>query len=386
MHHKMYTRIYLLLISGLAIIPSLQAQNKVTPVSKKDTLPAKTPEPRALGEIIISASRRPVRLDNVPSSVTVISKKTLENDMTVNTDITDILAREVPGLAPGTQTNSNVGQTLRGRSLLVMIDGIPQSTPLRNAEVDLRSIDPSVLERIEVLKGATAIYGNGAAGGLINYITTTPKEDHIISGKTMVNMTGALVSPKNSVGSRFNQVLQGKYKKFDYIISGVYEQTGEYKDAKGKLLGPNYSLGETDSYNAFAKVGYQVNSRQRIQLMYNYYRSLQNSNYTLVNGDIAKGIPATGILGKQTGVSTGAQGNHNLHLLYQADSLIGGTSLTADAYYESRNDIFYVSIGRFEGGDGQSHTRDKKKGLRLMFNSPLVNLPFPVHSPTVRIC
>ncbi|GEP89728.1 iron complex outermembrane recepter protein [Chitinophaga terrae (ex Kim and Jung 2007)] len=335
---------------------------------QKDTLSRKH-----LGEVVVSASRRPVTLDNVPSSVTVVTKKMLENDMAVTTDVTDILAREVPGMAPGAQTNSNVGQGLRGRSVLIMIDGIPQSSPLRNGEVDLRSIDPAVLERVEVLKGATAIYGNGATGGLINYITASPKGDKPISGRTSVNMTGGLVGLKNSVGGRFSQMLQGRAGKWEYMASGVYEQTGEYKDAKGKLVGPNYSLGETETWNGFAKVGYHINSRQKLQLMYNYFRSQQNSNYTLVNGDISKGIAATGILGKMSGVPTGSKGNHNVHLVYQADSLVGGTSLAADAYYESRDDIFYVSFGRFEGGDGQSHTLDKKKGLRLMLNSPLLN-------------
>jgi iron complex outermembrane receptor protein len=373
MHHTLNKGIFLVLLSGCSITVPLMAQQKTTSDHKKDCLPAKATQQKVLGEIVVSASRKPITLDNVPSSVTVITKKTLENDMTINTDVTDILAREVPGLAPGTQTNSNVGQTLRGRSVLIMIDGIPQSTPLRNGEVDMRSIDPGVLERVDVLKGATAIYGNGATGGLINYITATPKEDKILSGRTTINANGSLTSLKNSVGGRVSQMLQGKYKRFDYIVSGVAEQTGEYKDAKGNLVGPNYSLGETDSYNAFAKIGYQVNSRQRLQLMYNYYRSQQNSNYNVVNGDIAKGIPASGILGKPAGVSTGSRGNHNLHLVYQADSLIGGTSLSADAYYESRDDVFYISFGRFEGGDGQSHTLDKKKGLRLMLNSPLSN-------------
>lgn len=329
------------------------------------------PASRELGEVIVSASRKPEVLDNVPSSVTVISKKTLEDNMAVTTDITQILANEVPGFAPSAQTNSNVGQSLRGRSVLIMVDGIPQSTPLRNGEVDLRSIDPAVLERIDVLKGATAIYGNGATGGLINYITLTPKDDAVIAGKTTLNLTGTLAGLKNSVGGRIGQLLHGKYGKFDYAVSGVYERTGEWKDAKGKLLGPNYSLGETDSYNAFVKLGFAPTRRQRIQLMYNYYSSQQNSNYTLVNGDFLTGKPATGALGKQGGSPTGINGNHNLQLSYRADSLIGGTSLQADAYYESRDDVFYVSLGRFEGGDGQSHTLSKKKGFRFMFNSPL---------------
>ncbi|SHK75377.1 iron complex outermembrane recepter protein [Chitinophaga jiangningensis] len=350
----------------LFLAASAFAQKQAT--TEKDSL-----QQKHLGEVVVSANRRPVTLDHVPSSVTILSKKTLDNNMAVTTDVTDILAREVPGMAPGAQTNSNVGQGLRGRSVLVMIDGIPQSSPLRNGEVDLRSIDPAVLERVEVLKGATAIYGNGATGGLINYITANPTGDKPLSGKTSVNMTGGLVGLKNSVGGRFGQMLQGKSGKWEYMASGVYEQTGEYKDANGELVGPNYSLGETETWNGYAKAGYHINSRQKLQLMYNFFRSQQNSNYTLVNGDIAKGIPATGVLGKTAGTPTGSKGNHNVHLVYQADSLIGATSLTADAYFESRDDIFYVSFGRFEGGDGQSHTLDKKKGLRLMLNSPLLN-------------
>nr|WP_295866302.1 TonB-dependent receptor [uncultured Chitinophaga sp.] len=326
---------------------------------------------RALGEVIVSASRKPESLDNVPSSVTVLTRKTLEDNLAVTSDITQILANEVPGLAPSAQTNSNVGQSLRGRSVLIMIDGIPQSTPLRNGEVDLRSIDPAVLERIDVIKGATAIYGNGASGGLINYITLTPKDNTPIAGRTSINLTGSLASLKGSTGGRIGQLLHGKLGKFDYAVSGVYERTGEWKDAKGKLVGTNYSLGETDSYNAFVKLGYAPNRRQRIQLMYNYYNSQQNSNYTLVNGNFLTEQPATGVLGKQTGKPTGINGNHNLQLSWHADSLIGGTSLQTDAYYESRDDVFYVSLGRFEGGDGQSHTLSKKKGFRFMFNSPI---------------
>ncbi|MCW3464051.1 TonB-dependent receptor [Chitinophaga nivalis] len=373
MSNTIHKGICLCLLSGLGITTPLLAQQPPAPGKKNsDTTRLQTAATRALGEVVVTASRKPVTLDNVPSSVTIINRKTLENDMAINTDFTDILTREVPGMAPGAQTNSNVGQGLRGRAVLVMIDGIPQSTPLRNAEVDLRAIDPAVVGSVEVVKGATAIYGNGATGGLINFITASPATDKILSGKTSLNMTGSLTSLKNSVGGRISQQLQGRYKKWDYLVSGVYEQTGEYKDAKGQLLGPNYSLGETDSYNLFAKAGYQLNSRQRIQLMYNYYRSQQNSNYTLVNGNYAQGIPATGIPGKSTDAPTGAQGNHNVHLVYQADSLIGQTSLTADAYYASRNDIFYVSLGRFDGGDGQSHTLDRKAGVRLLFNTPLL--------------
>ncbi|CAH0173921.1 Ferric aerobactin receptor [Pedobacter sp. Bi27] len=329
-----------------------------------------------LDDVVISTSRKPEEIRNVTTSVSIVNKKKLEKEIAINPDLSAILANQVPGFAPTAQTGNNVGQNLRGRPMLVMIDGVSQSSPLRNAEVDLRSIDPSVLERIEVVKGATAIYGNGAAGGLVNYITMVPDTAASFAGKTQINLNGSLVKVKNSEGGRINQMFYGKLGKFDYVVSGMYEQTGEYKDAKGDVVGPNYSLGETDSYNAFAKFGYIPAKNQRIQLTYNTYSSLQNSNFTLVNGNLATGQKATGVLGKPLGIPTGVDYNHNLNLSYKIDSTFLHSSLNVDVYYETRKDVFYVSLGRFDGGDGQSLAKNDKKGARLFLETPVLNLDF----------
>ncbi|MFC1225165.1 TonB-dependent receptor [Pedobacter sp. BG31] len=327
-----------------------------------------------LDDVLISTSRKPENIKNVTASVTIVNKQKLEKELAIVTDLSTILANQVPGFAPTAQTGNNVGQNLRGRPMLVMIDGVSQSSPLRNAEVDLRSIDPSVLERIEVVKGATAIYGNGAAGGLVNYITMVPDTAARFAGKTQLNLNGSLVKVKNSEGGRISQMFYGKLGKFDYVVSGMYEQTGEYKDAKGDVVGPNYSLGETDTYNAFAKFGYVPAKHQRIQLSYNTYSSLQNSNFTLVNGNLATGQKATGVLGKPFGIPTGVDYNHNLNLSYKIDSTFLHSSVHADVYYETRKDVFYVSLGRFDGGDGQSLAKNDKRGARLFLETPILDL------------
>jgi len=334
------------------------------------------PVPNTLDDVLISTSRKPENIKNITTSVSIVNKKKLEKEMAITSDLSTILANQVPGFAPTAQTGNNVGQNLRGRPMLVMVDGVSQSSPLRNAEVDLRSIDPSVLERIEVVKGATAIYGNGAAGGLVNYITMVPDTAARFAGKTQLNLNGSLVKIKNSEGGRINQMFYGKMGKFDYVVSGMYEQTGEYKDAKGDVVGPNYSLGETDTYNAFAKFGYVPTKNQRIQLTYNTYSSLQNSNFTLVNGNLATGQKATGVLGKPLGIPTGVDYNHNLNLSYKIDSTFLHSSLHADLYYETRKDVFYVSLGRFDGGDGQSLAKNDKRGARLFLETPILNLNF----------
>ena len=128
-----------------------------------------------LSEVIVSAGRTKETIDEVPSSVSIVGLKTLQQNINITTNLGDILENRVAGLAPSTGLSSNFGQTLRGRSLLIMVDGVPQSTPLRNGAMDLRALDPAVIERIEVVKGATAIYGNGTAGGLIKYFTRIPR-------------------------------------------------------------------------------------------------------------------------------------------------------------------------------------------------------------------
>ena len=323
-----------------------------------------------LSEVIISAGRNLETIDEVPSSVTILGRKSIEQNLNITTNLGDILENRVSGLAPSTGLSSNFGQTLRGRSLLVMIDGVPQSTPLRNGAMDLRALDPAVIERVEVVKGATAIYGNGAAGGLINYFTRSPKTARLLNSQTSVGITGSLVKKSNSMGGRFSQMFYGAKGKFNYVLSGVYEQTGEQKDADGDVQPPVYGLGETDSYNAFAKLGYNFNPDHKVQLSYNFFSSRQTTNYLTVNGDYRNGIKTSAVLGESKGVPQGVRGNHNLGMQFSGQTGIAGTRYDADFYYQSVDNIFFFSEVFVDGGI--SRILSKKNGARLVLNTPLV--------------
>ncbi|WHT39222.1 TonB-dependent receptor plug domain-containing protein [Myroides sp. mNGS23_01] len=159
----------------------------------------------ALNEIVITAGRRAENIATIPSSVTIINQKEMEKQMSVTTDISMILSNLVPGLGSATNKGTSSGQTLRGRPLLVLIDGIPQSTPLMNGARDIRSIAPFAIERVEVIKGATAIYGNGSTGGIINYITKKKQGDNAFGGTTVL---GTSFNPANSSGTLGYKVSQ----------------------------------------------------------------------------------------------------------------------------------------------------------------------------------
>ncbi|PUB34534.1 iron complex outermembrane receptor protein [Elizabethkingia sp. YR214] len=327
-----------------------------------------------LDEVIITATRTPEIIKKTASTVHIINRKEIEEQAAISPDLSNILAYQVPGLAFGNNLVGNRGQTLRGRNVLIMIDGIPQSSPLRNNDREIRSIDPSVLERIEVVKGATSIYGNGAEGGIINYITQKDNSKKTISGKTVLGFTGhelfnnKMFKSEGGAGYRVSQSFYGKLGKFDYLVNGTFTENGVKIDGEGLVQNPRYGLGETKVNNAFAKLGYSFNDKSRIELMYNYYSSLQDSKYILDKGKYGV-TPSTGKIGEGLGVKEGTKYNHNAYLKYTNASIFRNTSFNASVYFQDFYTIYdYREAPRWKTG-GQSAILEKKYGFRTDFNT-----------------
>ena len=138
--------------------PSRAAESEAAPTQLK------------IPEVAVTATRTRESISSIPGAVTVITREQIEEQRYMSRGLSDILAQLVPGMAPSTQSLSIFGQGIRGRNVLILIDGVPQSTS-RNSFRELQTIDPYAVERIEVVRGATAIYGDGATGGIINIIT-----------------------------------------------------------------------------------------------------------------------------------------------------------------------------------------------------------------------
>lgn len=337
--------------------------------SQDSIVPDNSGTDNELKEIVVSASRQPEILNEVPSSVTILSKKQIQQQLNISSNLSDILGASVPGLGFSTNRTQNLGQTLRGRRVLVMIDGIPQSTPLRDGAKDMRSLDPTVLDRVEVIKGATAIYGNGADGGLINYITKKANVDKAISGSTEAGTNFSLVKPKGTAGFFLSQLFSGKVNKIDYVVSGRYEETGLYRDAKGRVLSPEYGMNDLKNWNAFAKIGYDINTNNRIELMYNYFNSTQHTDYIAKAGVYGNfDSPTTGIKGQRPGDPEGTPYNHNASLSYTGENIIGNTDVNATLYFQDY--LTLINYSDFFENNGQPATQSKKLGFRLNLNTP----------------
>jgi len=362
-----------LIISGQALSQENQSvSNQMQP----------TPDEQDIERIIVTGSRIAENIDEVPASITIISQKQIAAQLKVSSEIQSLLANLVPGMAPSTGSSSNSGQTLRGRSPLVMIDGVPQSTPLRNGSLGIRTLDASVIERIEVIKGATSIYGNGAAGGIINYITKKASSDKTLSGHASISTRFSAVETEDSIGQRYEGGINGEINNFDYVLNASYEENGLQRDADGDILGLKYGLSDAVMQNYFAKLGYHFDDEKSLQFTYNYYQSQQDVDLidqvgNINTGEKTQAIPlAAGqiVLGEPQGPS-----NHNMMLKYVDDEVFKQTQLMVDLYSQEVDNTFFYSpvLANPDAGyaGGQSLIKSEKNGLRVTFNT-LVDFSF----------
>lgn len=358
----------------LSLLTLLLSQNALAQVSQPPALA----EQRDIERIVVTGSRIVESIDEVPATITIIDRQQIEAQLKVSSELQTLLATLVPGMAPNTGTSSNSSQTLRGRSPLVMIDGVPQSTPLRNGALGIRTIDANSIERIEVIKGATSIYGNGAAGGIINYITKKPDSDSKMSGQVSVSTRFSAVDFDDSVGQRYEGMVNGQIDKFSYVASASYEENGLQKDADGDVIGLKYGLSDAVMQNYFAKMAYQFTDDISMQMVLNHYQSEQDSDLIDVVGSVNSGtktyaIPApagTSALGDPQGPN-----NQNYMLKYTDESIFKNTQLVVDAYAQEVENIFFYSptLANLDQGysGGQSLIKSDKQGLRATFNSQL---------------
>lgn len=186
------------------------------PTSPPQAKPEQSAENEEPIELVVTATRTEEDLQNVPRTVTVIKREQIEELAPVSRDLSDIIGKLTPGAGPPTGTIRNT--TVRGCPPQILIDGIPVTSNDSNAgyQRDLRSIAPNAVERIEIVRGPNAVYGDGATGGVINIITRKPSEQGLVS-ETQVGIDVA----GNLEGDSFGNFFQNKFSFSVRILEEV---------------------------------------------------------------------------------------------------------------------------------------------------------------------
>ncbi|MEE7547212.1 TonB-dependent receptor, partial [Xanthomonas sp. Kuri4-1] len=263
-------------------------------------------DPGTLDAVVVSASRSNMTVAESPQTVLIIDKQQIQQQLTISSNSSDVLANLIPSYTPSRGKMNGSGETLRGRTPLILIDGVPQSNPIRPTGREAHTIDFGMVERIEVIQGANAINGLGATGGTINIITRRPQDgslnQHLEVQATVP--TDETRAETTSYETRYR--VDGRSDKFDYLLSASYSDQGLYVDGQGRPIGADNTQGDlmaSRAYDVLAKVGYQVDDAQRLIASVNRYRIRNDNDYIGVAGDRALGLPTTSVRGTPPGTA-----------------------------------------------------------------------------------
>ena len=349
---------------------------------------AESPDAFVVGEsagsdlrLVVTATRTEESLDDLGRSITVIDREQIEQQSIISPDLGDILGTLVPGFGPPNQLNTARGQTLRGREAAVLIDGVPLSTNFRVNRQELRSIDPSAIERIEIIRGPSAIYGGQSTGGVINIITRRPGVDEFIADG-QIGLSAPLTNQDGNgggFGNNFAFSIAGGGEQADFRVSASREQTGSFFDAEGNRIVSESSLSDTTTYNLLGRIGYNINEQQRLDLTVNYFDAQRDTEFIADPATVA-------INGRQTAQALRIPGltrdrnpgdrNFLVNLSYSHTELLG-SELQAQLYFQETTAIGDFNDGR-PGNPPQffpflfrSRLEAERWGSRLQIETPL---------------
>lgn len=258
-----------------------------------------------LDEIVVTASRIPKALKDVPVVTRVIGHEVIKRNS--GQTLISLLEKEVPGIE-FTQTegvtNNITFQGMGANYILILVDGERIAGETSRSNPDFNRINLENIERIEIVKGSmSTLYGSGAIAGVINIITKSSNKpftatagiNYSSEGESKYSISAGGVSGKFGVEGNLVKRDKNRYFIDDYTtgVPVAFEVEGydnfssdikfSFKESKFKssLKGSYYTherfnagnLPTHDSYNdanIVFKSQYNLNQKNYFELSYNY--------------------------------------------------------------------------------------------------------------------
>lgn len=295
-----------------------------------------------LNKVTVTAATRTEKLASaLPVTTTVIDRGSLDQQLIISTDLAQVLAQTLPGYSPSRQKLTNWGETFRGRAALYLVDGVPQSTPLRPGSREGLTTDAFFLDRIEVVHGSSASQGMGATGGLVNFVTrAAPADDGVRSQLELTGNSSARFK-SDGYGGKIAALTAARRGPLAVVAGATLERRPMAYDGEGRTLGVDNGQGDTldsDAYGLFFKPRYDFSPRHSAELMINHFKLEQNPRWLSTPGDRATGLPTTSVRGASLGEPGGNEVT-NATLTFTDRGLFGGT-LDTSVFYQNFDALY----------------------------------------------
>ncbi len=296
-----------------------------------------------LDPMLITASRYEQRDVDIPAATEIYNQEKIEK---LGANNVMEVVRNIPGFTLTASPTGNTYIGFRGVSkdnVAILINGIPLS---QDGNYDLETISTDIIDRIEVVKGGSAVlYGSDASAGVINIITNKK------AGKNKVLVGFGDQNKFKGAVSVATDKLQMSYSRQQSRDRGfVYKNSGVNNYYTGDKL-------QKDSLN----LQYEINDNLMVQYMHSNKVSDCSKS---INGKYAPGFHSTikydfgqiryinadlqaslYIRNRDWKYNTTThQKGHNYGADVQDKFKVGNTDLTVGASYENENTKNSVNI------------------------------------------
>ncbi|WP_062034751.1 TonB-dependent receptor [Acinetobacter sp. BMW17] len=328
-----------------------------------------------LPTIVVTATRTPKSISEIAGTVQTISADQIAQQAGPGRKVADVLAQLVPSLAPSSGTSSNYGQTMRGRNVLVMIDGVSQ-TGSRDVARQLNSISPNMIDHIEVVSGATSIYGSGATGGIINIITKRADKSELVSFQTKLGVTSADNFRGDSLAYQVGQTASFANDKVDGFFGLDYTNRGSQFDGNGDRISLSPWQGstmDTDTIDMNGRLNFNLTDNQSLSFGAQYYKDEQDTEYGPdYSYLLTKTVPSLKAIKGWSLDNQPFTERYAFNTQYQNQDFLGQV-LNVEAYYRNEKSRF-VPYGYSADGVNvkQSQSNVDYAGIRSTLQSDLV--------------
>ena len=240
---KRHTKWLLLLLSVTWITPFVGFGQK----NNADTL----------ANVVVSASRQQISALKTPYSVSVLQSKDIEK---LASRATPDMLSNIPGVFIQ-KTNLGGGSAfvrgLTGNQTLLIIDGIRfnNSTFRYGPNQYLNTIDPSIISKVELLKGSGSVqYGSDALTGVVNFFTLQPE---FTAQKTFSGQLSARVATE---GMELSEQFKMTYasENTGIVFVGANKQFGDM--VRGGGLGLQRPTGYNE-WDFFGKIRQKISKK-----------------------------------------------------------------------------------------------------------------------------
>ncbi|WP_447763972.1 TonB-dependent receptor [Sphingopyxis panaciterrae] len=277
-------------------------------------------------DIIVTATRRTARLQDVPLSVTAFGQQELDDLGIVGFEG---IAQNTPGIVVNRPTQNFNNFTSRGintngysaglqSAVAVYVDELPISANGNSTILDPNLYD---VERVEFLRGPQGtLFGSNSLAGAMRILTKSPDlDDYEASASVDIGLTGS-----SSVRQRYNAMVNVPIMK-DEIGLRV---TGYYRDEDGWIDNIGTGVKDANSLEAYggrAILLLQPSDRMKVKLLASYENS-KPADSGLTNPSLGKFVRQS----DRPDLFQGKLTNYNITVNYEFDfaELISSTTLS----------------------------------------------------------